>query len=207
MSKEFKENLQLLAPFLLPTSGLQPKIVAGTNIMAKNVADYLGCYVKLLNTTPTLSAQSILQVLIWNEQLVVQFCKKKKISQATAEVHNMALIRKIVSENKKLVSGFETRDTFQSTENLLIKHRELKSKALQDFNQQKLRGHDDSDKKILAQLENVGLLFDHIDRFITFHLYSRSWILININFFFLLIRTWRRISLIGWKEMKPKRFY
>ena len=63
MNANFKDHLGELPAFLFPNGVVeQPKLVAGTPVLAGNVAGYVEYYVDLLNSDDKLSPQSMFQV-------------------------------------------------------------------------------------------------------------------------------------------------
>ena len=64
MAEKFKNHLEKL-PFFLFADGAvaQPKLVAGAQIIAADLADYVEIYLDLLNSDENLSPQSMFQVL------------------------------------------------------------------------------------------------------------------------------------------------
>lgn len=64
MEDVFKDHLEKLLCFLFPNGAVEPKIVAGTRILASDLAGYIESYVNLLNSDEGLSPLSIFQVLL-----------------------------------------------------------------------------------------------------------------------------------------------
>jgi len=63
MNPNFKDYLGKLPTFLFPDGGVeQPKLVAGTPVLAGDVAGYVEYYVNLLNSDDKLSPHSMFQV-------------------------------------------------------------------------------------------------------------------------------------------------
>ena len=64
MTEKFKNHLEKLPFFLFPDGAVaQPKLVAGAQIIAADLADYVEIYVDLLNSDENLSPQSMFEVL------------------------------------------------------------------------------------------------------------------------------------------------
>ena len=62
MEDVFKDHLEKLLCFLFPNGAVEPKIVAGTRILASDLSGYIESYVNLLNSDEGLSPISIFQV-------------------------------------------------------------------------------------------------------------------------------------------------
>lgn len=63
MNQKFKEHLGELPTFLFPNRKVeQPKLVAGTPVLAGDVAGHVEYYVNLLNSDDKLSPESMFQV-------------------------------------------------------------------------------------------------------------------------------------------------
>jgi len=62
MEEEFKEYLEKFLCFLFPNGTVEAKTVAGNQILASDLTDYVESYVDLLNSDESLSSQSIFQV-------------------------------------------------------------------------------------------------------------------------------------------------
>lgn len=65
MNKKFKDYLAELPTFLFSNgSGEQTKLVAGTSVLAGDLAEFVKYYVDLLNLNDNISPKSMFQVLL-----------------------------------------------------------------------------------------------------------------------------------------------
>lgn len=63
MNQSFKDHLGELPTFLFPNGAVeQPKLVAGTPVLAGDLASYVEYYVNLLNSADELSPQDLFKV-------------------------------------------------------------------------------------------------------------------------------------------------